>query len=137
MKWNIIEGKPGDPWIMKDNTGQESKVVPRLFVREHSCQKQFPYKYDDFYNIIKQPHEEHEKFKQHLAPLFKAKRAICESLAVDGTRVVINKNDKNILYVEGIQLKFIYELLSNDTMQWSLDIVKEVPNRYATLTASH
>ena len=83
-----------------------------------------------------QKSEAQEKFKRYVAPLFKAKRAICECLTVDGAREVINKNDRKTFYVEGMELKPICEMTSNGMMQWSPTVVKEVRDRYAELTAS-
>ena len=141
----IIEGKPGEPWVIRDKVGQVPKVVPikfasrdhaELFIREHSGQKTFPHKYESFWRNIRQTPEEQEKIKRYVAPLFKAKRAICECLTVDGARVVINKNDRKVFYVEGMELKPICEMTSNGMMQWSPTVVKEVRDRYTELTAS-
>ena len=107
-----------------------------LFIRKHSGQKTFPHKYEGFWCNIRQTPEEQQKFKRYVAPLFKAKRAICECLTVDGARVVINKNDRKVFYVEGMELKQICEMTSNGMMQWSPEVVKEVRDRYTELTAS-
>ena len=68
-------------------------------------------------------------------PLFKAKRALCSTMNLDGTQVVVNKITKKKYYVEGFELRLICELLPNGTMQWTPDVVQTVQDTYATLTA--
>ena len=113
-----------------------SRDHAELFVREHSRQKIVSNKHDGFWCNIRQSLEERERFKKYVEELFKAKRAICECLTFDGVRVVINKTDKKIFYVDGTEFKFICDMSSNGTMQWISEVVQEVRDRYAALIVS-
>ena len=138
----IIEGKSCDPQIIMDRVSFTPTVIPikfsssnyaEEFGREHSGNQQFPYRYDGFWcNISKTP-EERAHFKKYLDPLFKAKRALCSTMNLDGTQVVVNKITKKLYYVEGSELRLICELLPSGVMQWTPDVIQSVQDAYATL----
>ena len=99
--------------MMKDKTSQASTVIsikfaslnhPEVFVRDFFGQQVYQHKFDICLCNIKQTFSEQEKFKQYLAPFFKDKRAIFESFAAYGNRVMINKNDKIFCKRNGIKI---------------------------------
>ena len=77
--------------------------------------------------------EERTYYQNNLAPLFKAKRAICETNDVDGIQIVVHKNDKKVFYIEGSELRLVCQLFPNGSMQWDNDIEQSVRDKYLTL----
>ena len=121
----IIHGKAGDPYVVKEKTSQVPQVVPvkfasrdyaEQFVREHADNKAFSHRFDGFWCNISQTPEDREKFRRELGPLFKAKRAISETMAIEGNRVVINKIQKKIFFVDGSELRPVCQLSRDGTM---------------------
>ena len=140
----IIHGKAGDPYVVKEKTSQVPQVVPvkfasrdyaEQFVREHAGNKAFSHRFDGFWCNISQTPEDLEKFKRELGPLFKAKRAICEVMAIDGNRVVIHKIQKKIFFVDGSELRPVCQLSKDGTMQFESNIEQVVQDRYTALIA--
>ena len=141
----IIDGKPGEPKIIMDRVSFTPTVIPikfssndyaEQFVQQHSGNQQFPNRYDGFWcNISKTP-EERAHFKKHLDPLFKAKRALCSTMNLDGTQVVVNKITKKVYYVEGFELRLICEYLPIGIMRWSPDVIQTVQDAYTILMES-
>ena len=65
----------------------------------------------------------------------KVKRAICETMDVDGSQIVIGKNDKKVLNVHGSDLQLIASLMPSGTIQWEAEIDEKIKVRYAEVMA--
>ena len=145
MQYKVrIDGKAGDPYVIKERTSQAPQVVPikfssrdhaEEFIRDHAGKKEFPNRFEGFWCSMNRTPEEREYYRKNLAPLFKAKRAICEINDVDGARIVLHKNDKKVFYVEGSELRLVCKLLPNGSMQWDNDIEQSVRDKYLVLMA--
>ena len=130
--------------MMKEKTSQVPQVVPvkfvsrdyaEQFVREHVGNKVFSHRFDEFWCKISQTPEDRDKFRRELGPLSKVKRAICESMVIDGNRVVINKIQKKIFFVDGSELRPVCQLNKDGTMQFESNIEQVVQDRYTALIA--
>ena len=144
MVQKIIDDKAGDPHVIKERTSQAPQGVPielpsrahtEVFIRDHAGKKEFPNRFEGFWCSMSRTLEEREYYRKNLAPLFKAKRAICEINDVDGTRIVEYKNNKKVFYVEGSELRLVCKLFPNGSMQWNNDIEQSVRDKYLTLMA--
>ena len=140
----IIDGKPGDPFISKERTSQTPQVVPGKFssrdhvqgcIRDHADKKDFPKRYESFWCSINKTPEERADYQKNWAPLFKAKRAIYETNDIDGTQIVVHKIDKKVFFVERSELRLVCALLPNGSMQWDIDITHPVRDKYLALMA--
>ena len=45
---------------------------------------------------------------------------------------VVNKTTKKLYYMEGSELRFVCELLSNGNMQWTSDVIQSVQHACTT-----
>ena len=59
---------------------------------------------------MSQSPEERTAFKRDFKILCKAKRAICETINLEGSQVAINKNYKKIYFVNDPEIRIIVEL---------------------------
>ena len=146
MVQKIIDDKAGGPHVINERTSQTPQVVPvkcssrdhaEVFIRDHAGKKEFPNRFEGFWCSMSRTPEEREYYRKNLALLFKAKRVICEINDVDGTLIVVDKNDKKVFYVEGSELLLVCKLLPNGSMQWDNDIEQAVRDKYLALMAGH
>ena len=70
-----------------------------------------------------------------MAPLLKVKRAICETMDVDGSQIGIGKNDKKKINVHGSDLQLIASLMPSGIIQWEAGIYENIKARYIELVA--
>ena len=111
MVEKVIDGKTGHPTILLEKVAMVMKVIPvkfgtkesaEQFVREHAGRnKNLPHRFDIFWCIISETSEERAAFKFNLMPLMKVKRAICETMQVEGTQLAIGNADKKVFCING------------------------------------
>ena len=56
---------------------------------------------------------------KRMTQLLKVNGAICRTLTVDGSQIVIGKNDTKLFNVHGSDLQLIASLISPGTIQWN------------------
>ena len=69
-------------------------------------------------------------------PLLQVKPAICETMDVDGSQIVIVKADKKVFNVNGSDLQLIASLMRSGIIQWEAGIDEKIKARYTELMAS-
>ena len=77
--------------------------------------------------------EDRTYYQKNSAPLFRAKRVICETNDLDGTQIDVHKNVTKVFYIEVLELRLICTLLPNGTMQLNTDIEQSVRDKYLVL----
>ena len=88
-----------------------------------------------FWCSISKTPEERADYHKNLAPLFKTKRAICETNDIDGAQILVHKIAKKVFFVEGSELRLVCALQPNGSMQWDADITQNVRDKYLALVA--
>ena len=144
MVSKIIDGKDGNPKIIMDKVSFAPKVVPikfdstefaQHFVRHHGAKNaQFPHRYDGFWCNISQSLEERQILNRNIRALYKKNRSICEVIHIHDNQILLSKVNKHILFAEGIELRFIWSLMSSGSMTWDRTIMSGVKDRYEGLT---
>ena len=66
----------------------------------------------------------------------KVKRAVCEVTGCNGDDVVINKNQKTVLFRDGHNLRRLATVQSKDNVQWETSVEEVAKTRVAVLLAS-
>ena len=59
-------------------------------------------------------------------PLMKVKRAICETMQVEGEQIVIGMADKKVFCINGTDLQFLATLMPSGVIQWELEVCEAV-----------
>ena len=145
MVEKILDGKEGNPQILKERVSHAPKVVPvkfssqeyaEAFVRNHAGRKEFTHKFEGFWCNVSRTPEERAAFIRELAPLYKVKRAACEVMQLEGFQIVVSKVDKKVFYVKGFELLLIAEFLPSGVMKWQPIVQKEVQDAYDLMMTS-
>ena len=63
------------------------------------------------------------------------KRAICETMDVDGSQIVIHKKTMKIFNIHGSDLQLIASLMPSGTIQLEAEVDEKIKARYIELVA--
>ena len=68
-----------------------------------------------------------------MQPLYKIKRAILETTTITPEQIAVNKSQKKVYMVEGVNLVFVAEMISRSNIVWAEQVQQVMKDRYASL----
>ena len=143
MVKEILKDIAGNPTIV-DRVANVPSVIPikfdsveaaNKFVQEHKFKKDFAGYFEGFWCNISQSKEDRIAYNRDVAPLFKMKRAILETIdGIEASQVVVDKAKKKVFIVEGFSLQLVGTMISKSNVQWNDHVTQVVKDRYRELT---
>ena len=109
-------------------------ISAQSFVTTHGRDhNQFQGYFDGFWCNFSQTKDDREEYNRVYRHLFKIKRAVLETTALNADQVVVHKNDKKVFAADGHDLRLICYAPSKDQLEWSKEIQDPVKERTRAL----
>ena len=122
MMKKVIDGNECNPHKIVARVNIASQVVPIKLnskgLREHLTSNILENTIGpNLSRNISQSSKERSAFTRYLERLFKTKKAICESMNLEESQMIINNNYKKIYFVNDHEIQFIVKLSATKIMQ--------------------